>query len=430
MDTNKPIFIKICIGINSFLEKNIVNKITFNNFSNISSDTLINNLLDIKKSLLSKFNGAYVSFTTIPTMDLDKFNKCQAGIVDTATVCCTEHAQLEYTHDFWSTKKRQSNVDVPPTTRETQKLINSTLHELNNLIRNENKKSIPGYTSHALTVNLEQDTLKRATKHPKAKVRKMHPNSTVHDKRYIQYTTLSSVLVDGIHPTHCTKLKWLDYILERFQEESAILSKIPDVVRPPPNLNDDFFEKNYNLFATENGYSELSIHYNFFSKLETSTFFNIINDTAVWLKIGKRESFLVSPFPYSYPGMTHPPEENCHPIIYEMMHRVSSYFKVNINSVLINRYKDGSSFIPWHQDDEAALGKNPSIYSLTLGATRTFEIHHKNSSKITKFEMQDGTMIVMKGDMNNQFFHRVPVESHCSAPRLNLTFRYLYKPKE
>ena len=129
--------------------------------------------------------------------------------------------------------------------------------------------------------------------------------------------------------------------------------------------------------------------------------------------------------------MSHPPDTECHPIIYELMDRISSHFKVEINSVLINRYIDGNSFIPWHQDDETCLGENPTIFSLSLGGSRVFEIKKSedyskiNAPSLKQFDLHDGTLVVMKGEIQKYFYHRVPMEPSNKTTRLNLTFRHI-----
>ena len=77
------------------------------------------------------------------------------------------------------------------------------------------------------------------------------------------------------------------------------------------------------------------------------------------------------------------------------MLRVAKRFDCEINSVLVNRYKDGSCCIPWHSDDEPALGECPTIYSLSLGDARIFEIKGKTSRIVKKINLYDGTMVVM-----------------------------------
>jgi len=70
------------------------------------------------------------------------------------------------------------------------------------------------------------------------------------------------------------------------------------------------------------------------------------------------------------------------------------------NSVLANWYRSGDDCMGWHSDDEASLGTDPQIASVSLGDARRFVLRQKSnkSNKRTK-------------------------KSHHS--RLNLTFRYI-----
>ena len=106
------------------------------------------------------------------------------------------------------------------------------------------------------------------------------------------------------------------------------------------------------------------------------------------------------------------------------MGRLSKFFNCKLNSVLINRYKTGQSHISWHRDDEPELGERPTIISLSLGDTRSFEIKKNNCSNIIKFKLCNGTLIVMKGDMQKQWRHQVPIDSSTGV-RLNFTFRHM-----
>ena len=390
---------------------------------------LMNDLVDFKRKLHFNFSDIYVSFTTIPTMSLEKFNKWNAH-KDVATTCCKNHAEESYTHDYWAVKKFNSsiNLDVTPIPSQTQKSLNENVYNLNHLIRVENKNRQPGFITHALTVDLEKDTLKKKIHIPKSKHRKNHANSVQHEKKHVSYITYEKNLADGIHPLTCIKLKWLDLIFKTFEQEYNDCKEMPKIILSPDNLDGRVHEEHFYLSASIADYSKISVFYNFFAEYETKKFFDIINTCDIkWEKTGSRETFCISPYSYSYTGHSHEPHEQCHPIISEMMKRISSVFKCELNSVLLNRYNDGDSGVHWHQDDEPELGNRPSIFSLSLGDTRTFEIKRKNvANSLIKFQVCNGTLIVMKGDMQRQWHHRVPLESSTGV-RINLTFRLIHK---
>ena len=93
------------------------------------------------------------------------------------------------------------------------------------------------------------------------------------------------------------------------------------------------------------------------------------------------------------------------------------------NSVLINRYSDGNNSVAWHSDDEPELGTNPVIASLSLGQVRRFEIKHKRDKTEWNIPLESGSLLIMAGESQHNWLHRVPKERHITGARLNLTFR-------
>ena len=94
------------------------------------------------------------------------------------------------------------------------------------------------------------------------------------------------------------------------------------------------------------------------------------------------------------------------------------------NSVLANRYRDGRDCMGWHSDNEAALGPRPLIASLSLGATRRFVLKHRGepSRKLT-LELPHGSLLVMRGDTQQNYRHALPRTAKPIGERINLTFR-------
>jgi alkylated DNA repair dioxygenase AlkB len=96
------------------------------------------------------------------------------------------------------------------------------------------------------------------------------------------------------------------------------------------------------------------------------------------------------------------------------------------NCVLLNFYRDGSDKMGWHSDDEKELGPNPSIASVSFGATRRFDFKHKNEAH-NKFSihLESGSLLLMQGDMQHHWQHQIPAQKRIQEPRINLTFRYI-----
>jgi alkylated DNA repair dioxygenase AlkB len=95
------------------------------------------------------------------------------------------------------------------------------------------------------------------------------------------------------------------------------------------------------------------------------------------------------------------------------------------NSCLCNLYHDGSEGMGWHSDDEKALGQNTSIGSLSLGAERKFSLRHKRKgdSPSISIQLENGSLLVMKGTTQTFWQHSVPKTAKIAKPRINLTFR-------
>lgn len=96
------------------------------------------------------------------------------------------------------------------------------------------------------------------------------------------------------------------------------------------------------------------------------------------------------------------------------------------NGVLLTLYRDGHDGVTWHSDDEPALGPMPTIASVSLGATRTFELRRKASQTIEyAVSLTHGSCLVMAGGTQQQWHHRIPPDPATTEPRINLTFRLL-----
>lgn len=93
------------------------------------------------------------------------------------------------------------------------------------------------------------------------------------------------------------------------------------------------------------------------------------------------------------------------------------------NSCLLNLYHSGEEGMAWHSDGEKDLQKNGAIGSLSFGAQRKFSFKHKRSQKTVSLLLQHGSLLVMKGETQSHWLHRLPPSKKVISPRINLTFR-------
>lgn len=93
------------------------------------------------------------------------------------------------------------------------------------------------------------------------------------------------------------------------------------------------------------------------------------------------------------------------------------------NSCLCNRYRDGRDSIAPHSDDEPELGPIPTIGSLSIGSSRRFQVRHKTATRKLDLELHSGSLVIMRGTMQQHYRHAVPKQPKVTQPRVNLTFR-------
>jgi alkylated DNA repair dioxygenase AlkB len=129
-------------------------------------------------------------------------------------------------------------------------------------------------------------------------------------------------------------------------------------------------------------------------------------------------------FNYKYSGILCNPE----PWTKELLDikKVIEFFlkEEKFNSVLLNLYRDGNDKVSWHADDEKELGLNPTIASVSLGATRRFDLKHKDDpDQKLQIELLSGSLVVMRGSLQHHWLHQIPVQKKINQPRINLTFR-------
>lgn len=104
--------------------------------------------------------------------------------------------------------------------------------------------------------------------------------------------------------------------------------------------------------------------------------------------------------------------------------KVEQIANVKFNSVLLNYYRDGNDSVAWHSDNEKALGTHPVIASVSFGQVRTFDIRRKNDhSDKYSIRLESGALMLMKGNLQQEWEHRVPKSSKQMKARVNLTFR-------
>lgn len=172
----------------------------------------------------------------------------------------------------------------------------------------------------------------------------------------------------------------------------------------------------------------------FLETTQTSQIFQQIMDETPWempemVMFGKKYPqaglstwFTNTGVNYVYSGITRTPYVMT-PLLNDIMNSCTLKSGAQYNSVLVNLYRDGSDSVSWHSDNEAVNGSEPTIASVSLGATRRFDLRHKESGETVRVDLEDGSLLVMSGLSQHCWVHQIAKTKTKVGPRINLTFR-------
>lgn len=128
---------------------------------------------------------------------------------------------------------------------------------------------------------------------------------------------------------------------------------------------------------------------------------------------------------YRYSGLYHVPLPWT-PLLAQIRTQLVDFVGQPLNGLLLNYYRDGQDSMGWHSDDEAELGRDPIVVSLSLGGGRRFDLRRKGQQRIEhSLHLDHGSLLVMRGSTQHYWQHQIAKTRKSCAPRLNLTFRYV-----
>ena len=112
------------------------------------------------------------------------------------------------------------------------------------------------------------------------------------------------------------------------------------------------------------------------------------------------------------------------PELSEIKTRVEKVSGIVFNSVLLNFYRNGNDSVTWHSDRDGVPGRNQYVASVSFGQARPFDLRKKGdpAQKFT-VNLENGTYLLMKGEFQDQWEHRIAKSRVSMGPRVNLTFR-------
>lgn len=111
----------------------------------------------------------------------------------------------------------------------------------------------------------------------------------------------------------------------------------------------------------------------------------------------------------------------------DIKQKVEGITGARYNSCLLNLYHEGEEGMGWHQDNEKEMVAGSSIASLSLGAVRNFAFKHTTSNERLDIELANGSLLDMKGSIQQYWYHSLPKTKKVKQMRINLTFRLMHQ---
>ncbi len=126
---------------------------------------------------------------------------------------------------------------------------------------------------------------------------------------------------------------------------------------------------------------------------------------------------------YGYSGIIMKPKP-WNEFLWQIKEKLEEKAGEEFTHVLLNYYRDGQDSMGWHRDNEASLGPNPTIASVTFGVPRSFQLRNYKDKKIkTSVLLESGSLLLMKGETQHFWEHQLPKSAKVKGERINLTFR-------
>jgi alkylated DNA repair dioxygenase AlkB len=184
--------------------------------------------------------------------------------------------------------------------------------------------------------------------------------------------------------------------------------------------------------------NRLILHKRYFQPEKSLSLFFLLRTQTEWLQAGyenddgrtvylPRLTANYGQYSYDYSGLSFDPKPWT-PLLSELKDIAEQEAKTTFNALIVQLYRDGADVVNWHADDSPRVGVNPVIASFSFGGARTFEVKQKKDpNQRLSLLLEDGDLLIMQGDLQHQYLHRIKKEPGASE-RINLTFRSITAP--
>ncbi len=129
---------------------------------------------------------------------------------------------------------------------------------------------------------------------------------------------------------------------------------------------------------------------------------------------------------YRYSGVTHEGGGLGRPlrVLTAEVGRAVAGDPATFDTVLASLYRDGEDRVGWHADDEVALGPEPALAILSLGAARTLRFRPRGGGGSRAVELRSGDLLYMAPGVQTAWQHALPPRRDAGT-RVSLGFRRL-----
>lgn len=125
---------------------------------------------------------------------------------------------------------------------------------------------------------------------------------------------------------------------------------------------------------------------------------------------------------YRYSRIDHPPKPWTE-TLFRIKADLQQFCNSRFNSVMANMYRNGQDSMGCHADNEAELGSEPVIASISLGESRILRFRHNHNGQTLDVELRHGDMLLMSGTLQQYWKHELPKTGRPKSARINLTYR-------
>ena len=104
---------------------------------------------------------------------------------------------------------------------------------------------------------------------------------------------------------------------------------------------------------------------------------------------------------------------------------LSVRYLVELDSVLVNLYRDGKDAVAWHGDTVRKSLPLTVVMTVSLGHRRRFRVRRRGGGPtVLDLHPGEGDLVVMGGRMQHDYEHTVPRERVVGGARMSVTMRH------